>query len=94
MHHRLKAHVFEQAPGGVDGQGSLAGCSPWGHKEWDMTERMNNTTIQSTASLLQMKNRDHGKDLYQRGPQRVLFCFISSGSVWYVNFDSDIRASV
>ena len=21
-----------------DGQGGLACCSPWGHKEWDMTE--------------------------------------------------------
>jgi len=24
-----------------DGQGSLACCSPWGHKESDMTERLN-----------------------------------------------------
>ena len=24
-----------------DGQGSLACCSPWGHKEWDMTEWLN-----------------------------------------------------
>ena len=24
-----------------DGQGSLASCSPWGHKESDMTERLN-----------------------------------------------------
>ena len=24
-----------------DGQGSLACCSPWGHKELDMTERLN-----------------------------------------------------
>ena len=23
---------------GIDGQGSLACCSPWGHKELDMTE--------------------------------------------------------
>ena len=29
---------FEQAPGVGDGQGSLACCSPWGHKESDMTE--------------------------------------------------------
>ena len=28
--------------GGGDGQGSLARCSPWGHKEWDMTEWLNN----------------------------------------------------
>ena len=32
---------FEQALGAGDGQGSLACCSPWGHKELDMTERLN-----------------------------------------------------
>ena len=31
---------FEQAPGVGDGQGSLACCSPWGHKESDSTERL------------------------------------------------------
>ena len=29
-HHRLDGHEFEQALGVVDGQGSLACCSPWG----------------------------------------------------------------
>ena len=28
-HHRLNGHEFEQALGVVDGQGSLACCSPW-----------------------------------------------------------------
>ena len=28
---------FEQAPGDGEGQGSLASCSPWGHKESDTT---------------------------------------------------------
>ena len=40
-HHRLDGHVLEQAPGAGDGQGSLACCSPWGHKELDMTEQLN-----------------------------------------------------
>ena len=31
-------HEFEQAPGVSDEQGSLVCCSPWGHKELDMTE--------------------------------------------------------
>ena len=35
-HHRLNAHVFEQTPGVGDGQGGLACCSPWGHKQSDM----------------------------------------------------------
>ena len=39
-HHQLDGHEFEfeQAPGVGDGQGILARCSPWGHKESDMTE--------------------------------------------------------
>ena len=40
-HHRLNGHEFEQALGVGDGQGSLACSSPWGHKESDMTERLN-----------------------------------------------------
>ena len=36
-HHRFDGHEFEQAPGDGEGQGSLACCSPWGHKEWNTT---------------------------------------------------------
>ena len=43
-HHQLNAHEFEQALGAGDGQGSLACCSPWGHKESDMTEQRTTTT--------------------------------------------------
>ena len=35
--HQLNGHVFEQAPGVGDAQGSLACCSPWGYKESDTT---------------------------------------------------------
>ena len=37
-HHLFDGHEFEQAPGVGVGQGSLACCSPWGHKESDTTE--------------------------------------------------------
>ena len=40
--HRLDGHEFKQAPGADDAQGNLACCSPWGHKESDMTEQLNN----------------------------------------------------
>ena len=36
--HQLDAHEDEQASGAGAGQGGLASCSPWGHKELDMTE--------------------------------------------------------
>ena len=44
-HHWLNGCEFEQAPGVGDGQESLACCSPWGHKESDMTEQLNRTDL-------------------------------------------------
>ena len=37
-HHQLNGHEFEQTPGDSEGQGRLACCSPWGHRESDTTE--------------------------------------------------------
>ena len=37
-HHRLNGSEFKQTLGYSEGQGSLVCCSPWGHKESDMTE--------------------------------------------------------
>ena len=34
----------------VDGQGGLACFSPWGHKEWDMTEWLNWTELSNTKT--------------------------------------------
>ena len=36
------AYELEQTPGDSEGQGSLACCSSWGHKELDMTQLLNN----------------------------------------------------
>ena len=41
-HHWLNGHEFEQTPGDGEGQRGLACCSPWGHKEPDTTEQLNN----------------------------------------------------
>ena len=40
--HPFNGYEFEQALGDDEGQGSLECCSPWGHKELDTTEQMNN----------------------------------------------------
>ena len=47
-YHRLDGYEFDQAPGVGDGQGSLACCSPWGGKEWDITERLHWTEGKDT----------------------------------------------
>ena len=41
-HHQLNGHKSEQTPGDSEGQGSLACCSPCGHRELDTTEQLNN----------------------------------------------------
>ena len=40
-HHWLNGHEFGWSPGVDDGQGGLACCGPWGHKELDTIERLN-----------------------------------------------------
>ena len=37
MHYCLNGYEFEQTPRDSGGQGGLACCGPWGHKELDMT---------------------------------------------------------
>ena len=44
-HHRLDGHEFEWTPGVGDGQGGLACCDSWGHKESDTTEQLNWTEL-------------------------------------------------
>ena len=50
-HHRLNGHEFEQALGDSEGPGSLACCGPWGHKESDTTEGLNNNSDWSINSI-------------------------------------------
>ena len=42
-HHQLNGYEFEETLKVGDGQGGLVCCSPWGHKESDMTEQLNRT---------------------------------------------------
>ena len=47
-HHRLDEHEFEQTLRDSEGQGGLMCCSPWGCKELDTTERLNNNMLHAT----------------------------------------------
>ena len=55
---------FEQDPGVGDGQGSLACCNPWGHKESDTTERLNLTE-------LKLNNKRNTFDQVKRKQKRM-----------------------
>ena len=44
-HHWPNGHENGQTPGVGEGQGGLACCGSWGHKESDMAERLNWTSV-------------------------------------------------
>ena len=48
-HHQLNGHELEQVLGDGKGQGSLACCSPWGHKSWTW---LSNWTTMTTIDRL------------------------------------------
>ena len=48
----LDGHEFEQTPGDSEGQESLGCWSPWGCKELDMTERLNNNTLMKRLNIV------------------------------------------
>ena len=50
-HYQFNGQELGQTPGNDEGQGSLTCCSPWGHKELDMTERLNNKDASTKASF-------------------------------------------
>ena len=48
-HHKVNGHEFKQTQGDGGGQGRLVCCSPWGQKESDTTEQLNDNNPQYKA---------------------------------------------
>ena len=75
-HHQLNGHEFEQLPGDGEGQGSLVCCSPWGHKESDMGERLNNNESNIKGNSGKQESiRKSFLYSYNRTFLRLLWCF-------------------
>ena len=78
-HHHLNGHEFEQTLGPSEGQGSLAGCSPWGHRESDTTEQLNNMYGGKAGSpivswlVLNDGDRDQAQNRRTRLPSWAIF---------------------
>ena len=61
QHHCTNVHEFEQTLRDSEEQGSLVCCNPWGHKESDMTQQLNNNNINylvngAEANVISMEN--------------------------------------
>ena len=50
-------HECEQALEDSEGQGSLVCCGPWGRKESDMTQRLNNNGTNGPTALCTLYRR-------------------------------------
>ena len=67
-HHRISGHECEQTPRNSEGQGGLACCSPWGHKESDTTEWLNSDKASQDCLWENLKHRQwHLYKLYPEG---------------------------
>ena len=51
-HHQLHGCESEWTPGVGDGQGGLVCCDSWGHKDLDMTERLNWTELNGPVTAV------------------------------------------
>ena len=74
-HHQFNGHEFEKTPGNSEGQGSLVCCSPWGHKQSDTTEQLNNNNPVRPSYFSQLKVsllRDRLGDPYSGYEARAL----------------------
>jgi len=80
-HHQLNGHEFEQVLGVGDGQRSLACCSPWGHKESDMTELLNwtDTLFAQWLYWFQRNRTCSGHNLGGEGKTEI-YCFTTKSN--------------
>ena len=54
-HDQLNGHEFEQTPGDSEGQRSLVCYSPWGCRESDTTQQLNNEAVKGFIKQFDVK---------------------------------------
>ena len=75
-HHGLDGREFERTPWVGDGQGGLACCDSWGHKESYKTEQLN---WADTAKFYFLWNKDvKGKHQENKGEKYLVFELVFS----------------
>ena len=79
-HHGLDGREFEWTPGVGDGQGGLAWCSSWGHKESDTTERLNWTKLDLNFGCIRFPSVFLLTGVYLNRPW-TLFCRGERGNI-------------
>ena len=82
-HHRLNGCEFEQTWGDSEGQRSLMGFSPLGHKELDKTEQQNSNWYYNFIHTCYLETRDQMALMITSIYSQGLACLTSlDGSHW------------
>ena len=73
--HRPDGHESQWTPGVGDGQGGLACCDSWGHKEADTTERLNWTELKDMLTIMKLKTHketiNHEEEIADRQKRQI-----------------------
>ena len=80
-HNRLDGDEFEQTPGDGDGQGRLVRCSPWGHKESDVTEHHQPPPLSELEVVKDKNDRQREWFSWEKFPVFRSTCIYSQWSV-------------
>ena len=72
-HYPCNEHELGQTPGDGEGEGGLACCSPWGHKELDTTGQLNNNKT-ANEGYQALRHLPHNLKVSQVGGVRLSPC--------------------
>ena len=73
-YHQLNGHEFEQTVGDSEGQDSLVCNSPWGCKELETTEQLNNKTCSVNGPIVNILGREGRKVSVTGCSPLLLYC--------------------
>ena len=89
-HQQLDGHKFEQALGVGDGQGTLACCSAWDHKESDTSEHLSthtHKTVKDHSQVMGLLLKKQPQLDLVHGPYVV--CELCSGQPPFIQNEAD-----
>ena len=81
-HHWLDGRESEWTPGVGDGQGGLACCDSWGHKELDMTEWLSWTELEHACTCTHTQDTSPERQSPQRCSVFIFSCKRTLGFMW------------
>ena len=91
-HHLVNGHELGQILGNSKGQGGLTCCSPWGCKESDVTQQLNDNKMVILRHRAGSDTGSFGPETISPAPTPVLRreqvrgCVAARRAAWQINF--------